>query len=41
MLYLALMFVVLVAGSFGDFGTGVGAIISLAFIGRTELKMLT
>ena len=38
MLYLALMFVVLVTGSFGQVGTGFGAIISLAFIGRTELK---
>jgi protoheme IX farnesyltransferase len=39
MLYLALMFVVLVAGSFGQVGTGFGAIISLAFIGRTEFKL--
>ncbi len=39
MLYLALMFVVLVAGSFGQVGTGFGAIISLAFIGRSEIKV--
>jgi len=38
MLYLALMFVVLVAGSFGQVGTVFGAIISLAFIGRSEFK---
>jgi len=39
MLYLALMFIALVAGSFGDLGTGFGAIISLAFIARAEFKM--
>jgi len=38
MVYLALMFVVMVAGSFGQFGTGFGAITSLAFIGRYEFK---
>jgi protoheme IX farnesyltransferase len=38
MVYLALMFVVMVAGSFGQFGTGFGAIASLAFIGRYEFK---
>jgi protoheme IX farnesyltransferase len=39
MLYLALMFVVLVAGSIGQVGTGFGAIVCLAFIGRTEFKV--
>ena len=39
MLYLALMFVVLVTGSFGQVGTGFGAMISLAFIGRAEFKV--
>jgi protoheme IX farnesyltransferase len=39
MLYLALMFVVLVTGSFGQIGTVFGAIISLAFIGRAEFKV--
>tara|TARA_Y100001970_G_scaffold252974_1_gene327242 strand:- start:89 stop:1132 length:1044 start_codon:yes stop_codon:yes gene_type:complete len=39
MLYLALMFVVLVTGSIGQVGTGFGAIVCLAFIGRTEFKV--
>ena len=39
MLYLALMFVVLVTGSIGQVGTGFGAMISLAFIGRAEFKV--
>ena len=39
MLYLALMFVVLVTGSFGQVGTGSGAIVCLALIGRTEFKL--
>ena len=39
MLYLALMFVVLVTGSVGQVGTGFGAIVCLAFIGRTEFKV--
>jgi protoheme IX farnesyltransferase len=39
MLYLALMFVVLVTGSIGPNGTVIGAIISISFIGRTELKV--
>ena len=39
MLYLALMFVVLVTGSIGQVGTGFGAVVCLAFIGRTEFKV--
>jgi len=40
MLYLALMFVVLVTGSFGALGTVMGAIISVLFIWKTESKMI-
>jgi len=39
MLYLALMFVVLVTGSIGPMGAALGAIISIAFIGRSEIKV--
>ena len=39
MLYLALMFVVLVTGRIGQVGTGFGAVVCLAFIGRTEFKV--
>ena len=41
MLYLALMFVVLVTGSFGQPGVVFGAIIATVFIARTELKSTT
>lgn len=41
MLYLALMFVVLVTGSFGQPGVVFGAIIATVFITRTELKSTT
>ncbi len=41
MLYLALMFVVLVTGSFGQSGVVFGAIIATVFIARTELKSTT
>lgn len=41
MLYLALMFVVLVTGSFGQFGVVIGAIIVTVFVTRTELKSTT
>ena len=41
MLYLALMFVVLVTGSFGQFGVVIGAIIVAVFVTRTELKSTT
>ena len=41
MLYLALMFVVLVTGSFGQFGVVIGAIIATVFVTRTELKTAT
>ena len=41
MLYLALMFVVLVTGSFGQFGVVIGAIIATVFVTRTELKSTT
>jgi len=41
MLYLALMFVVLVTGSFGQFGVVIGAIIATVFVTRTELKSAT
>ena len=39
MLYLALMFVVLVTGSFGPFGVSIGAVIAAGFVVRTELKL--
>ncbi len=39
MIYLALMFVVLVTGSFGQIGTAVGAVIAIAFIGRSVFKV--
>ena len=39
MVYLALMFVVLVTGSIGQVGTGFGALVCLAFIGRAEFKL--
>ncbi len=38
MLYLALMFVVLVAGSFGTVGITIGAIIAISFVARAETK---
>ena len=41
MIYLALMFVVLVTGSFGKFGVITGAIIATVFVTRTELKSTT
>ncbi len=41
MLYLALMFVVLVTGSFGQFGVVIGAIIVTVLVTRTELKSAT
>ena len=41
MLYLALMFLVLVTGSFGQHGVVFGAIIATVFIARTELKSTT
>ena len=41
MIYLALMFVVLVTGSFGKFGVIIGAIIATVFVTRTELKSAT
>ena len=41
MLYLALMFVVLVTGSFGQPGVVFGAIIATVFIARTEFKSTT
>ena len=41
MLYLALMFVVLVTGSFGQFGVVIGAITATVFVTRTELKSAT
>ena len=41
MLYLALMFVVLVTGSFGQPGVFFGVIIATVFIARTELKSTT
>ena len=41
MIYLALMFVVLVTGSFGKFGVIIGAIIATVFVTRTELKSTT
>ena len=41
MIYLALMFVVLVTGSFGQFGVIIGAIIATVFVTRTELKSTT
>ena len=41
MLYLALMFVVLVTGSFGQYGVVIGAIIVTVFVTRTELKSTT
>lgn len=41
MLYLALMFVVLVTGSFGKFGVVIGAITATVFVTRTELKSTT
>ena len=41
MLYLALMFVVLVTGSFGQYGVVIGAIVTTFFVTRTELKSAT
>ena len=41
MLYLALMFVVLVTGSFGKFGVVIGAITATVFVTRTEMKSTT
>ena len=39
MIYLALMFVVLVTGSFGQIGTMIGVIFAIAFIGKTEFRV--
>lgn len=41
MLYLALMFIVIVTGSFGQSGVIIGAIIATVFVTRTELKSAT
>lgn len=41
MLYLALMFIVIVTGSFGPSGVIIGAIIGTVFVTRTELKSAT
>ena len=41
MLYLALMFIVIVTGSFGSSGIIIGAIIATFFVTRTELKSAT
>lgn len=41
MLYLALMFIVIVTGSFGQSGVIIGAIIATVFVTRTEWKSAT